>query len=215
MARNLDIDNIQRNLNTKIILATPTGGVYAFLVQDTFKINGEAVYESLFGQAVASKIPGYDYIKKFAGVTIKNRNETTLSWVQSKKPQFTLELLFLALKSGDDPRVNVVRLLEGVFPIKGNAFVMQPPWKYDIKKSGNTTDVKSTGGKIAVKIGKWFLATNQVLTNVDFDISTQVTDNGYPLYCTGSISFEPDKDIFASEVASFFLGVNSVSLGGV
>ncbi len=203
MGRNLDIDNIRNNENLKIIIAGSNIGISGFVIQETFKIRGDAVYEALFEQGAVEGIPWLgkvaEKMKKFGGITLKNKNETTLAWMQSKKPQFTLDLIFVATESSgpnSDPRKNMIKLLEGTFPTEGGGgTVMHPPWGY--KKT-------SDSGKITVTIGKWFKAVNQVLTSVDFDISTQVVKNGVPLYCQGSISFEPYQDIFATEIASYF-----------
>jgi hypothetical protein len=207
MGKLLDIDLIRSNANTKITFALPTGILEAYMIEDSFAVNGQATYNAIMEENISDMIAGQfdkggDILKwgqKLMQVQAKNVLETTLSWEGCERPDFSLELLFVSVRAGEDVRKKVVQFLEGVFPEPGaGGLVMKPPWGYDLL---------GAGGKFAISIGKWFRAPNQVLTSVNFRLSTEVNEEGTNLYAQGNIAFKPNKMLFKSDIKGYFPGV--------
>ena len=201
-----EIDKLRKTANTRIIFALPgsTPTVIAYMVSDTFSINGEASYETAFEQSIARSLAqkvGAEKLlnvgKKVLQVQTKNQALTRLSWTGSSKPTFALELMFVAIRKGEDPRRQVSAFLEGVYPTEVTLGMLGAPWGY--------SPIKKTG-MFAVSIGNWFKATNQVLKSVDFNVSKETIETGMPLYASGNISFEPYQDITVSDIKSYFPG---------
>ncbi len=208
-----EIDKIKNNVHKQIQFGLPNGTVKAYMIQENFSIEASANYESVFQQSLAETLASQNQVaskvlelgKKALQTSAKNVEETRLSWVNSEKPKFNLDLLFVSIESGDDPRKHPLQFLEGVMPTRGTANIMNAPWDYNILGEGTNS------GKFAVQIGKWFRAPNQVLTGARFNLSREVVDIGggftVPLYVEGSVSFEPWKMIFADQLSGYFPGV--------
>lgn len=144
-------------------------------------------------------------------IQLKTLNQTSLFWTGSQKPTFNLDLLFIALRRGDDVRTQVESLYQTVFPTLGKGGVfLRAPLGYNVNGRGEAT------GTFAVQLGQWFRATRQVMTNVTFTYSQEMIPldgdpNGAeptkfaPLFARGSISFEPFRDITFREFQGYFL----------
>lgn len=62
------------------------------------------------------------------------------------------------------------------------------------------------GTTYTLNIGKWFLATDLLVTNISPVVySKEVTPDGVPLFCTMTVSFRPYKMISYSEFSDYFL----------
>jgi hypothetical protein len=178
------------------------------MVSDTFSISGAANYETLMEQNLAQtfveqkgmgKGKAVAAIQKGTQFQFKSLEQSRLSYASSERLQFSMELLFVAIKSTDDPRVQASAFLEGCYPRElAGVFGITPPWGYDWKKPS---------GVMGVKIGKWFSAPNQVLTRAEFNFSKEVVRSGCPLYAQGSVSFEPYKQVSSDELLKFFVGL--------
>lgn len=169
------------------------------------KINiGKTVIQSAANQIGANVNVG-------SQVQLKTLSMTSNYWVGSEKPKFTLDLLFIALKRGDDVRDMVEPLYESVFPTvaKGGIYI-RAPFGYNVDSQGQAI------GTFAVQLGTWFRATKQVMTGVNFTYSKEMIPldgavNGTeatkfaPLYARGSIAFEPYRDITFNEFKGYYI----------
>jgi len=161
-----------------------------------------------------------------AQVSIKPLNTTALTWIGSEKPKFSIDLLFLATRRGEDIRDPIKELYRGVFPtvtgggVLGSAILKAP---YGFRQTQGGLSAKGTVG---VQLGRWFRATRQIITNVSFTFSQEMvpldgtprsrtgatSDAGptvdptkfAPLFARGSISFEPFRDITYNEFTGYF-----------
>lgn len=205
----LSIEELLANKNSIIKLTLPTNKVVtAFMVSDTFDISASANYEAMFQRnaiqdLVASKSraigEAMKYGEKLLGVRAETIEQTRLTWSGTERPTFSLELLFVTIKADDDPREKVTMLLEGCFPSEGKTpGMLSAPWSFGLLKG-------TEGGKMTVKIGNWFQAPNQVLTNASFQLSRETVETGVPLYAQGNIQFKPFEQLLAKQVKSYFL----------
>lgn len=228
-----EIDKLRNDPSTRITLTLPTKDIIVgFMKQETFAINGSANYQSAFNRSLADTLIGglggrVGQIKELAEIASQRKAtsliETILSYGGGEPPSFSLELLFIAIRDDEDVRVPALKLLEGTYPIMGlqdksgnmskgwigtvtENVIMSAPWGYDYK---------SKGGRMGVKIGNWFQATEQVLRDVSFNFSKEVIEGGLPLYAEGSITFSPARMIEANELKKYFIGMEKRRYPGV
>ncbi len=219
---NFDIETLYKTPSTKIVLWLPTGKkrekLVAFMKQGSFAVNGSSNYDTLFNkniQEVLFQSMGragefmQETTSKLTGSKMGSLNATRLAWMSSESPEFSLELLFIAIRKDDDVTKSALTLLEGTYPTTGlkdsdlskgltetilENTVIEAPW-------GMTS---GTDKRVAVSIGSWFYATRQILKSVTFNFSQECIESGLPLYAEGSITFAPDRMIDAREFRAYF-----------
>jgi len=206
---NFDIDLLKNNPNTKttFFLPSPSGVVEAYMVSDTFAVGGTSNFESMFEQGLVKSLAGMvgagkvvSAGKKLLQMHTMHAKETIASWTGCNKPTFNLDVAFVSIRASDDPRQQVVKFLQGVYPKKVSFGIMGAPFGYNPNVG--------TSGRFAVTIGKWFTAYEQILTGANFEISKETIETGVPLYVTGNITFESYQQIYDTEVRNFFPGVS-------
>lgn len=143
-------------------------------------------------------------------VRLGNLNQTANFWTGSERPTFSIDLLFIALRRGDDVRAQVDPLYQTVFPSGSNVVSINAPLGYTTDPRG-----RNATGTFAIQLGTWFRATRQVMTNVSFTFSqemipldgsvTQEPTRFAPLFARGSITFQPYRDITFREFQGYFL----------
>lgn len=234
--KRLDLDILRQCEHSKIIIVLPTNvssssrdgdtstpngiqGIQAFMTQDTFAVEGSAQYDAQYKMSAAGTKLGKLFELGSGLFASQKRLELMLTsrlvWVDSQRPVFNLDLLFIGTKKYPDPRVNASALLEGTQPYdeSGSATALvNAPWKFSFSKADESSWRSSgTGageGKITVQIGKWFKATNQVLLSASFNFSRETTERGYPLYAQGSIQFTPFMLTTSYDMRKFFVGLS-------
>lgn len=220
-----DIDNLIANPNGKVGIAiegNPPFIARAFTTDETFSVASSAQYESFFQQTAGGILEGMGNkgaaaktVMNALGIKTETFGNSAARYVTSEKPQFQLNLLFVAVRTNDDPREPVKNLLAFTAP-KGEANPslldrLRPPHGYslqgqlDVEKA---TGYEDLGGFMSVQIGRWFRATKLILTAVSFEFSTVTTRRGVPLYAAGSISFEPYRVITSEEFKNYFMSEN-------
>lgn len=154
----------------------------------------QSLSETLQGlQSVASK---FGYTGNF---TLRSLEQSVLTWTGADIPNFTLRVVFIAIREGDDVRKKALELYKTVYPTSktaGAATLIVPPLQY--LPSG-----LNARGVFTVKVGKWFKAYNQVMQNVSFSFSKEVTSNGSPVYCEGEISFRPFRTVTSDTIRQY------------
>lgn len=213
----LSVEDLLNNPNSRVTLGLPTGkSITAWMVQDTFDISASASYEPFFQKRIAEHITDRlgggvsRSLEAFEAITqtrIKSLSETILSYSGTDRPTFSLELVFVSLKSTDDPRAKATMLLEGCMPSKGPVEgFLYAPWNYG-SLAGELA--KDESGKMVIEIGTWFRAPNQILLSASFQISRETIQTGVPLYVIGAIQFKPHMQLYASQMRSYFPGLGS------
>lgn len=205
----LDLDDLKNNANARVLVAIPgTRGVRG-IIQGNLQISGSNEFQSAFeasglGDAsrklqIASALLG-DLKPDIIPSTLLTLQGSVYTWSGSGRPTFTVPMTFLAVRETDDVRRQVADLYRTVFPTTrevGEGKFLEPPLGYNPIPSLTTT------GTIAVSIGNWFTATQQVMRNVDFTFSKEVIASGSPLYATGSIAFEPFRAIQLNDMKGY------------
>ncbi len=204
----LSIEDLIANKNTLVTFALPINKtVQCWMVQETFDVSGNPVYESPFErfaqEFLLNKLtPGLqNFIKnteKLSPVRVENLIQTTLTYGYTERPTFSLEVAFVSTTVNYDPRDKIKIFMDGCYPKENSIGTVIDPWNYKAGVGGES------GGKIAVSIGQWFKAVNQVLVGASFQISREVTQSGYPLYVLGSIQFKPYKLLTNSDIRGYF-----------
>lgn len=155
--------------------------------------------------ALAGKVLPPGYIEQYQSATFRSVDTTVSTWASSTRPVFSVNLVFLAVKESDDVRKPVNQLYRTVMPsFQGVLFtdLMRSPMGY------SPQGMKSTG-TFLVRIGRWFKATQQVMTNVSFTFSKESIASGAPLYATGTITFEPYRMISAKELQEYIFSIGT------
>lgn len=150
-------------------------------------------------------------LQSYGQIQLKQVQQTINFWAGSQRPQFNLSLLFISIRVGDDVRDQVQTLYKTVFPsvrrLKGVPLLSAP------------LGYNGQSGTFAIKLGTWFQARNLVMKDVNFTFSRKQTpldvetiqgtaNNFAPLFATGTISFEPFRDITYDEFLDYFTGLN-------
>jgi hypothetical protein len=165
-----------------------------------FTAGGAAEYNSIFQSTlstklseslakikfVAGEIPGADkIIGALGGVHMKSKWETTDFWVNTQKPTFSVDTVFIAIRRKDDVRSKVNQLWKCVYPQRlQDGALYGPPLGYLATRSGVT-------GTVDVSIGRWFYARQQIVKNVSATFSKELVAPGRPLYVEVKVDFEP------------------------
>jgi hypothetical protein len=161
-------------------------------------------FQSLINLAGAAVGSAMDYFG-MGGISQKSLRAyatTVVDYMGTNKPTFTLPLIFPAIKSSDDPREKVLRLLECVYPSGegwGSETLMEAPLNY------TRLLTQPQSGYVDVQIGQWLRLHWLVISNVDTTFSKEVTrDRGVPLYAEATVAFTFIKTPNIREVRSWF-----------
>lgn len=206
------------NKNYQFVIATKKWNVVGIMTSD-IGFSGGNDYSSvkdvlgdlpIIGKAIEAK-DKLGNIFKISGRSNITDFESRLVWNNSKKPQFTVEYRFLNTKvhGSDSPKDALYKaktLHSAVLPTMGEpakglrkgAF-FRSPLNYKFFESG-------AQGVLSLSIGKWFMASDLLVTDCHFTPSKQVMSDGRPLYVTGSITLEPYQAITYAEFLSYFRG---------
>jgi len=210
VAKALDLDLLIRDVSSRVMIAIWGGKVVSGYLNAPFGISGSAEYDSLFD--TSAKLAGVNKFLKvlsgaagvFTGKGVSNRQaklleETFKTWQGSTGPAFSVSLIFVALRKDDDVRDNVSKLLYAVYPSIQLATMTAPLGYTAINRD-------KAKGVSTVSVGKWFKASNQIITSVDFSFSQECLASGRPLYAEGTVSFEPYRMFSNDEVAQMIKG---------
>lgn len=194
----LDVHKVFTDINSKIELDVPNIGfsATAFMVSDTFTIQAAAQYEAEY--RIGAGDTANRAVKMLSSMIAGKQSKlevlksSVMSWIDTQRPVFSLEMIFFSTKRNQDPRINGVQLIGGVLPYSNSLLMIDAPWQYNVGNmfSGNEVALDASG-TMAVKIGQWFYARGQVLTDAQMDLSKETTVDGYPLYSQVTIQFTP------------------------
>lgn len=212
----LDIDNINTNPNSQIIIAIPgvPRPVTGYIQNDVFISAGNEFntpFENQAQNSLNTKLQGLGSVtgrfsdtagEKLKTFSLKTIDQSALFWTGSRIPQFSIPLTFVAVRESDDVRDPVENLYKTVFPIfdkLSKSATIRPPLGYFPK--GISAD-----GTISVRIGNWFNASRLVMVNVDFSFSREVIESGAPLFATGTVVMRPFRAISFNEFQGWLRG---------
>lgn len=228
----LELETLKGNPNAQAIFALPGSRGVSGIVQSDITINGQAMFHNPFeiGEDLSKKltttIAGLAGIAKRAGVYSKeipsllfqNVNQSAVVYVGSAKPKFSVDMTFVATQPGEDVRDPVARLLKAVYPTKHKGGILKTPFNYS-PFAGSSKGWPTPRNTVSVQIGRWFLATKQVITDVSATFSKEVTQlkkltlaeaqegkessNYPPLFVTVKVDFEPFRAITYGEVLGY------------
>ena len=151
---------------------------------------------------------------KLSGRSTMTDYESRLVYDSSTKPVFTISYKFLNLSAGTSGpyaskgkrgALTMAKLLQkGVLPTKGigvgghEGIFFKAPLGYTFAGKNGVQ------GTVSLTIGKWFVASDLVVTATNFTPSREVMRDGQPLYVTGTIDLEPYELITYNTFLSYF-----------
>ncbi len=210
MGKHLFIDDLDNQHQNRLQIAGAVS-LYGYVNEDGFSVSGSANYESKYDRMIQDspigKIinsEGAQFAKNFFGLQLKSLASTAVGYVDSQNPEFQIQVILVATSEAKEAKNydNARKALASVYPdtisMGGIQGIITPP-------NGFQIDNRTENSRVTVEIGEWFRATYQVITNVQFTFSKEVTPRGYPLYITGTISFMPDRQISAADMKGYFL----------
>lgn len=213
MAVTLDIDKLNTFTDARILISAGNfkderNFIAIGFITGEFSVGGNNEFKSLFefsAQAALQDLTqtigaltGIDSLAKFRVQTVE---QTVQSWVSSGIPSFTVPMIFVALKPGDDVRAPIRNLSTTVYPTFSgdDGGTIRPPLDYSID-FGSKAD-----GTIAVQIGNWFRAPQQIMKSINFTLSKEITEDGFPLFAQGQIEFQPFRMISTEIFQSYLI----------
>jgi len=221
----LDIEKLANNPNALMVIAGLAGGkpLKAF-IQSEITISGGNEYNSPFESERQSSLSTlFTKIQTAAGkwfdmgqFNLKSFAQTAMSWTSSQKPTFNMNMTFVALNPEDDVTKDVETIMSAVYPgeargevdipIAGkfSAGIMKAPLGYGFGMDIRTGKLTKVRGTLAIGVGKWFRARQQIIRTANFTFSKEVIGSGKPLFASGSISFEPFRAITYWELKQYF-----------
>ncbi|KWA73015.1 hypothetical protein WL30_11055 [Burkholderia ubonensis] len=205
-----DIDKIINNPNVRLTVDFGVGGIVTgFMTEDQsfgFGNNYDAPFESLgrdisgvvskFSTAAGALAPG-ENVAAIPQMRIQSVLQTIYAWQSSERMRFTVHMIFVALRAGDDVRQLIAPFIRATNPTYRD-FIVTPPLGYNANRM-------TAMGAAQVNIGQWF-ATTPVMVVKDFQprFARGVIGNKTPLYCIAQVTFESYRMLSADEVLSFF-----------
>lgn len=223
-----ELDKLTNNPNyvVRIVLGVGAGGkglgtVKGYLRQE-FAVGSTADYSSPFESStmdnaqniITSVASAVDMTtgSNLSSFRLSNILGSVAIWRSTKKPQFQISMVFVAIRPDDDVTKNIRLLMRAIYP-SAKGLLLEGPLGYAVpqvnikgatKGKGATPSLASAKGTSVISIGKWFSAPGQLITNVNFSLSKEVTSAGRPLYATAEVSFEPWRILVQDEINSFF-----------
>lgn len=151
-------------------------------------------------------------MKAIPQLRLKSPGLTTKVFTGTKDIRFSVDVIFLSLRQGDDVIGKVQQLANLCLP------TIQDPTGFGVgiytAPLGYNTSVlqtKSTG-PVAIEIGGWFAAYGMIVHDVHFGMSRVGSDaNGTPLFVTANIVFGPTIEIGLSEFQGYFKSASTLS----
>jgi len=146
-------------------------------------------------------------VPQLANSASYTKNETSNTWTQSGKPQFTVDFTLIA-NNADKAKTHVdwIKMLQSaVLPQGSHDGGLAPPNGY----------TNTGAGTLTLFVGAWFKATSLVMVNTTFTPSKQVMSNGYPLFWVCSITLEPYRMITAGDFSKYFSQPQTMSVDEV
>lgn len=215
----LAIDILTANPNSRVVIALPDDPEAGFAAESVlgftrgdfqFNISNEFNNPEI-NSGQQSLTNAVNSVKRFlndwfntqaAQERIQHPGQTINSWIGSNRPVFSIPLMFIAIRPGDDVRDQVKALARGVSSTAVGSGISQrfrAPLGY-APAFGEATAV----GTIAVEIGQWFRATELVMKDSSFNISTITTDSGHPAWAEGTVTLEPFRAVTIRDVRGYF-----------
>jgi len=138
---------------------------------------------------------------------LKSVMGSSLSWRGTQNYEFSLSMVFIALKGTDDVLIPARRLSEAVFPefdesnIKIVTRLKAPLGYRKISKDRNTPS-----GTVSIQIGEWFKTKPIFVVRSYMDApSLNVISSGKPLYTQLTVSFISARIMSSREIREMFL----------
>lgn len=177
------------------------------------------------GNALSDFFGGAPMIQKFLSQEHKALNNIKLSahqWIASERPNFPLELTFIAIDRDSTPEQDAVAIMSRIYPRTNgenpeDTFTVTAPGGY---RSGGrfvsdgpgeenyTYQDRRPTGTWTVEIGTYFRAPGLVLVNASLQMSPIRTTYNQPLYAKVQTQFETHKIVTEEEYRSYFLYVD-------
>lgn len=202
----LTIDELISNKNAHVIIAGPGGNFRAFTSQE-FSVGGGADYSSPFENNLDQKAQTINAISAgihsasggsidVPAVVLKSKAETKHIWSNSRRPSFSINLIFVRFRMSDPAVTTIVRdIVKSVYP-RGGDGLLQAPGGY------NSTDGSNTW---TLSVGSYFRASKLVLTEASGSMSKEVVSDGTPLYAEVNVTFETYQLTTEDDFSQFFL----------
>jgi hypothetical protein len=152
--------------------------------------------EQSFGGTVSSIIRNVQGYIPPAGTNFGGTIFSTEIWDRTEKPSFTIPVVLVSTNKDVNVNETIRFLTSACQPRLGSAANVQliyPP-KYFMRG-------------VDLRVGKWFYASDLLITSTEFTISKQVTTTGQPLFAKGSISLKPRTLVTAKDVEGWFQGL--------
>lgn len=166
------------------------------------------------GSDLAKSIPviGEPIVKFLGGggnATFLSFATTIVDYFGTSRPEFSLNLVFIATDSTQDPRRDIFKLLSGVFPTKVKnlwGLLMGPPLDYF------TSEGEILSGYVTLQIGRSlrFMSPPLIIKSVSPKFSRAPTSAGVPLYAEATVNFEFAKAPSIDDVQGWFIDMTGV-----
>lgn len=220
--RKLELDLLYNNPNARVLirLGDEVGTIVGFATQE-FTVGATADYNTSMMSGALDKVnniisTGTATLNSFMGLfggsgitqrRLGNLSDTIATYGGTQKPKFSLNIMLISYKNGDNVLNDVRKLHRAIYPtaqaVKGINVAIKAPLGYIAATKGAGSNLARTG-TIAIQIGKWFFAPGQLMTNVSATLSKEVISNGSPLYANVTMEFEPWRQVTADEIIKFF-----------
>ncbi len=166
-------------------------------IVDTAMLNKINQYQGL-GKIIGEKLNkenvnnwATDALKKIGDNILFNKTVSKLTWSSSSRLNFTLPLIFISYKFGDDVRDQVLRLTSAVLPEESSDATFRAPVGFDSKTS------------IMVDIGTYMTVKDVIINSVDTVFSKQLLEAGQPAFAVCTVSFSTKTAITQADFRGF------------
>jgi len=203
------IDIAKKNPDNIVVLDYGSGNL-TLLLADEVSFNTGNQWEAPLEGGIMNSLGGVttairagQQLLGGAQTDIKNFRETILYYNNSKSLDISLNCLLIASREDEDLNLN----LKPLFDLTNPDFDASASFDITMKAPLNySPDPKDPGGKIAIKIGRFFASTRvYVLESCTPTISKAKLPNGKPMYMSLQVSLKPFRILSNTEVKSFLI----------
>lgn len=137
-------------------------------------------------------------------IAIKSTRATENYWAGSESPEFNFKLVLPNYRSNIKPLNEVKKLMKCIYPVREGEMVLRAPNRYYIDAGQTEKDDKPIGA-VHVRLGKFFDASDQIITSVSPAFSEAKSVDGTPLYVSIDIQFRPWRLPDYNDIIKYFI----------
>jgi hypothetical protein len=211
-----DIDNVRKDINNLVVITdgkkdnrvigiTQQGITNSVNANYSSPLVGQ-LQESLsnFMKQASVALNQLNY-RSIPQANVVNARQTVQIWTNTDDTSFSVSMLFLAIREGEDVVEEIMKLLRYVYPQwSANGKEIKAPNEYTVTSAKGSRFGVTAKGTVSISVGQMFFAPQQIITSVSYEFSQRVLPNGRPMWATAQVTFRPFRVVDYKDVKGYF-----------